>query len=137
MHVQSDIPGTLKPSRSIIWGFGGATTTNIWVGTISWSWDNNTGTKHKMIIPNSFYVPEGKCCLLSTQHWAQGRNARDRLPQVKKSSCSGKTNVSPEQYRLTYVVTTLPPLGCHPDFQNSMPIAQPHGCRQGITIWSC
>jgi hypothetical protein len=36
---------------------------------------------HKIIIPNSLYVPELKRCLLSPQHWVQ--EARDNYPRPK------------------------------------------------------
>ena len=52
-------------------GFGGTRTTNIKMGTIKWSWlhDEVMVTTHR--IPNSYYAPEIRVRLLSTQHLAQ------------------------------------------------------------------
>ena len=34
--------------------------------------------KHTLIIPNSYYVPQAKVCLLSPQHWVQARTGADK-----------------------------------------------------------
>jgi hypothetical protein len=49
----------------------GAKTTNVMIGTILWEWPDNTGKIHRFQIPKSYYIPHGKCQLLSPQHWAQ------------------------------------------------------------------
>ena len=36
-----------------------------------WKWCDNDGKVHKFRIPNSYYVPQGNCRLLSPQHWAK------------------------------------------------------------------
>ncbi|KAL7562425.1 hypothetical protein ACA910_020567 [Epithemia clementina (nom. ined.)] len=76
-HVRSDIPGDVTPCRRAIKGFGGARMFNVWSGTIHWKWEDDQGVIHRMIIPNGFYVPEGKVRLLSPQHWAQGRKGAE------------------------------------------------------------
>ena len=70
-HKAEDFIGQLKDSSKSIKGFGGARTTNIKVGTLSWTWNDDGGKPHKFIIPNSYYVPSGKVRLLSQQHWAK------------------------------------------------------------------
>jgi hypothetical protein len=77
-HVRTDIPGEIPPSNRVIKGFGGTQFASVWLGTIHWRWDVDKGQTHDMIIPNSFYVPEGKVRLLSPQHWAQGRKGKDK-----------------------------------------------------------
>jgi len=44
---------------------------NVKMGTLKWRWTDDDGMVHKFVIPNSFYVPQGKVRLLSPQHWAQ------------------------------------------------------------------
>ena len=77
-HVRSDIPGALKQCNKAIKGFGGAKTYEVWTGTIHWDWEDDQGKIHTMVIPNSYYVPEGKVRLLSPQHWAQTRKSSEK-----------------------------------------------------------
>ena len=71
-HDQNDfVPGTLRPSNRVVKGFGGTRITNVQVGTLEWSWENDRGQITTFKIPNSYYVPEGKVRLLSPQHWAR------------------------------------------------------------------
>ena len=44
---------------------------NVWQGTIHWKWDDDEGITHDMIIPHSYYIPDGKVRLISPQRWAQ------------------------------------------------------------------
>ena len=46
------------------------------IGTIKWKWCDDEGKVHKHIIPNSYYVPNGKAQLLSPQHWAKSKQGR-------------------------------------------------------------
>jgi hypothetical protein len=47
------------------------------IGTIRWKWLDDDGLEHAFTIPNSFYIPDGKVCLMSPQHWAQSaKNGR-------------------------------------------------------------
>ena len=46
------------------------------VGTYIMSIQDDKGKSHKVMIPNSLYLPELKRCLLSPQHWAQEAKAR-------------------------------------------------------------
>ena len=70
-HVCEDMPGELILSHRSIKGFGGAKVWDVWRGTIEWCIEDDTGVRHTLIIPNSYYVPQAMVCLLSPQHWAQ------------------------------------------------------------------
>ena len=41
------------------------------MGAIHWTWDDDGRMPHTLVIPNSFYIPQGKVRLLIPQHWAQ------------------------------------------------------------------
>jgi hypothetical protein len=56
-HDPSDFVGPLKPSGKVIKGFGGSRTTNVHMGTLGWTWEDDQGAKHTFTIPNSYYVP--------------------------------------------------------------------------------
>lgn len=77
-HTRTDIPGEITECRRSIKGFGGERTYKVWTGTIHWTWDDDNGKQHKMVIPNAYYVPDGGVRLLSPQHWAQQRSGKDR-----------------------------------------------------------
>jgi hypothetical protein len=75
-HEPSDFDGPLEKSNRVVKGFGGSHTTNINVGTLKWSWEDNQGVVTTFRIPNLYYVPEGKVRLLSPQEqWAQTQTA--------------------------------------------------------------
>ena len=42
-------------------------------GTIVWRWLDDEGKQYKFKIPQSYYVPDGGCRLLSPQHWAKSQ----------------------------------------------------------------
>ena len=75
---RADFKGSLSESQRSIKGFGGTRHFRVWTGTLSWSWDDDNGMSHEFIIPNSYYIPEGKVRLLSPQHWAQTRRGTDK-----------------------------------------------------------
>ena len=77
-HVCEDMPGELVPCHCSIKGFGGAKVWEVWHGTIKWCIEDDTGVRHTLIIPNSYYVPQAKVRLLSPQHWAQARTGVDK-----------------------------------------------------------
>ena len=77
-HVREDMPGELVPCHQSIKGFGGAKVWEVWCGMIKWCIEDDTGVRHTLIIPNSYYVPQVKVCLLSPQHWAQARTGVDK-----------------------------------------------------------
>jgi hypothetical protein len=66
-----DFCGSLQPTNRVIRGFAGTKTTNVQMGTISWRIEDDSGKITTHIIPNSYYVPDGKVRLLSPQHWAK------------------------------------------------------------------
>ena len=70
-HVRGDFIGDLRPSNRVVKGFAGSRTTNVQVGTLRWSWEDDLGSRHTFTIPNSYYVPDGQVRLLSPQHWSQ------------------------------------------------------------------
>ncbi len=74
-HEPSDFDGPLEKRNRVVKGFGGLHTTNIKVGTLKWSWEDDQGVVTTFRIPNSYYVPEGKVRLLSPQHWVQTQMA--------------------------------------------------------------
>lgn len=78
-HVREDIPGKIVPSNRTIQAFTEKHIHNVYTGTIHWTWEDDEGVPHEMIIPNSYYVPEGKAILLSPQHWAQERQGKDKF----------------------------------------------------------
>ena len=63
-----DFIGPLTKVNRAIKGFGGERVMNVYKGTICWKWNDNDGETHRFVIPNSYYVPQGKCRLLSPQH---------------------------------------------------------------------
>jgi len=70
-HDIKDFEGPVRKVNRSIKGFGGTRISDVSSGTIVWKWCDNEGKIHKFRIPNSYYVPDGKCRLLSPQHWAK------------------------------------------------------------------
>ena len=50
-------------------GFLGTSTGGVKIGTIRWEWLYNTGKRHKLLIPKSYYFPQGGELLLISQYW--------------------------------------------------------------------
>ena len=71
-----DFIGPLTKVHRAIKGFGGERVLDVYKGTICWKWNDNDGNLHRFVIPNSYYVPKGKCRLLSPQHWAKTHLSR-------------------------------------------------------------
>ena len=65
------VPGTLKPISRRIKVFGGYMTTQMQVGTLKWTWNDDQGLPYTFEIPNSYCIPKGGVKLISPQHWAQ------------------------------------------------------------------
>jgi hypothetical protein len=70
-HVRDNFVGELRQTDQVVKGFAGTKTTNVRVGMLRWSWEDELGRKHTFAIPNSYYVPDGRVRLLSPQHWSQ------------------------------------------------------------------
>ena len=64
------VKGTMVPIRRHVKGVGGPTSATH-LGTIKWSWLDDDGMTCTHLLPNSYYVPGLKRCLMSPQHWAQ------------------------------------------------------------------
>jgi hypothetical protein len=80
--------GPLKLAKQVIKGFGGLVNSKVLIGTIRWKWLNNNGLQHTFNIPNSFYIPNRKVCLLSPQHWAQSMNDGDAWEVTGAKHCT-------------------------------------------------
>ena len=91
-HKAEDFIGELKDTTKTIKGFAGSRTTNVKVGTLSWTWDDDNGIPHKFIIPKSYYVPQGKVRLLSPQHWAKSQRKHNNKRGGKPSTLSQTTD---------------------------------------------
>ena len=70
-HISTDFVGPLQDSNKIVKGFGGTKTSAVKIGTLKWTWLDDTGKTWTHYIPNSFYLKEGGVRLLSPQHFAQ------------------------------------------------------------------
>ena len=66
-----DFDGPVMDTNRTIKGFAGSKVRNVKTGTIAWNWADDQGMIHRFKIPNSYYVPEGHCKLLSPQHFAK------------------------------------------------------------------
>ena len=75
-HCIDDFIGELVDTRRTIIGYNNTKTCNLKKGTLRWKWTDDEGLSHTHIIPNSFYSPEGRCRLLSPQHWAQSSSKK-------------------------------------------------------------
>jgi hypothetical protein len=62
-----------KASKVRVKGFNG-TTSCARVGTVSWPVLDDTGQRHVLKIPNTYYVPVCPLRLLSPQHYSQVTN---------------------------------------------------------------
>ncbi|KAI2512051.1 hypothetical protein MHU86_2339 [Fragilaria crotonensis] len=89
-HVRSDFVSELKASNRVVKGFGGSRTTNVKIGTLRWSWEDDQGRTHTFDIKNSYYIPDGKVRLLSPQHWAQSQATTSN--KSLRTSCGEHTN---------------------------------------------
>ena len=90
-HQIGDFVGPLVKVNRAIKGFGGERTWNIYKGTIVWKWCDNDGQVHRFKIPNSYYVPQGKCRLLSPQHWAKAQLGKAGTTASERRRGTGET----------------------------------------------
>ena len=82
--ISHDLEDFVKPPEAIdkrIKGIGG-TLSNVKQGTIKWFIEDDSGKKHKLLLPNGLYIPESPLRLLSPQHWAQVANGHKPKPNV-------------------------------------------------------
>ena len=81
--LEDFVPETLRPftRKSGVTPFGkGPSITIQQMGTIKWSFDDDTGRKHVIFIENSLHVPDGSERLISPQHWARSATLRGGTP---------------------------------------------------------
>jgi hypothetical protein len=83
--------GSLIPGQKVIKGFHGSKATEVMSGMIPWKWLDDNGLEHTFTIPVSYYVPEGRCQLLSPQHWAQSQKKATRLGAWEVTNHKGCT----------------------------------------------
>ena len=77
--VKSDFePGTLRKTNRVVTGFGGKVVADIMKGTLRWRINDDYGNPTTFLIPNSYYIPQGKVRLLSPQHLAQAVGDKDK-----------------------------------------------------------
>lgn len=67
-HDINDFVGPVLKSNKVISAFSCWQQMKVYKSTIAWSWTDDDGVQNKFRIPNSYYVPEGKSKLLSSQH---------------------------------------------------------------------
>jgi hypothetical protein len=102
-HEVSDFVGPLQDTTLSIHTFGGRRVANFKVGTIKWKVLDDEGKRHTFRIPKSFYIPDGKCRLLSPQHWAKAMADKKGPNQPKETTTSKKVTLKCGQgkYKLT------------------------------------
>ena len=116
-HDRNNFPGELRQCNRAIKVFGGERMFRVWIGTIQRHWDDD-GVTHRMLIPNLFYIPDGKVRLLSPQHWAQQRRNNDKRggqvpPRQEHTAKYSGTMASPRgQCQSTPTRTMLRRLTC-------------------------
>lgn len=79
-HDIRDFVGHVEDTNIKMRGYAGTRTKPLKRGTLRWSWSDDTGKVFKFHIPNSYYCPQGKVRLLSSQHWAKVQ--RDFKPRA-------------------------------------------------------
>ncbi len=85
-----EFEGELKATTNEVHGVGGRITNGIMKGTYKLKIEDDDGKAHTIRIPNSYYVPNLPCTLLSPQHWA--REANDHKPMRKGTWCATYEN---------------------------------------------
>jgi hypothetical protein len=86
--ITNNIKDYIYPPRTVhanVEGFNGVMTATK-VGTVRWVIQDDLGCTHKIILPNTYYSPHGKYCLLCPQHWAQ--TANDNHPHPNGTWCA-------------------------------------------------
>ena len=68
---KEDFDGPLRKCNKIIRSYGGNKSKPLQMGTLKWTWDDDSGKPHTFRITNSYFDPDGGVRLLSPQHWAQ------------------------------------------------------------------
>ena len=96
-HVISDfLPGSLREVKrnNGVRPYGQGPTLDIAKrGTLIWHMEDDVGKKHRILIPNSIYVPDGTMRLLSPQHWAKEAMKAGSNPEFTFSTQMWNRNI--------------------------------------------
>jgi len=68
-----DFDGPVTKTDRTNRAFAGGRVGNAYTGTVVWKWLDDKGKQFKFRIPQSYYVLDGGCRLLSPQHWAKSQ----------------------------------------------------------------
>ena len=68
-----DFDGPVTKTDRTIRAFAGGRVANVYTGTIVWKWLDDEVKQYKFRIPQSYFVFDGGCRLLSPQHWAKSQ----------------------------------------------------------------
>ena len=74
----SDFLDDLQPTKRIIKGFAGSRTSNVQVGTMKITIEDDDGKPTTFLVPKSYYVPDSGSKLLSPQHWSSCMTPKQR-----------------------------------------------------------
>jgi hypothetical protein len=75
-HIRSDFIGELQDAQLAATGFHGTKNCKVYKGTLQWRLEDDEGVAHDIRISGSYYIPGGKHCLFSPQHWSQKAEGR-------------------------------------------------------------
>ena len=125
-HVIGDFVGPVKPIKRSLQGIG-TQMTNLSMGTLKWTFDDDDGRSHTFIIPKSIYAPQADRRLLSPQHWAKSQD--DNKPKPNGTWCATyadsivlhwKQGKFQRTCQLTERISTLPKLIPPQDINNML-----------------
>ncbi len=85
-HVITDFIGPMRDCNRVVKGFGGSRTSNVKMGMLKWSWEDDKGIKTTHLIPNSYYSQVGGVRLLSPQHFAQESSKKGEVVWSRTSA---------------------------------------------------
>ena len=105
--------GKLRPYKAKLLGIGGISAIH-GRGTIRWTFDDDDGYHHTIVIKDAIYVPSAPICLLSPQHWAQV--AKDHSPLQDGTWCatfSKSVVLHWDQYKFSRTIPICPKSNTH------------------------
>jgi hypothetical protein len=91
--------------RNKVEGIGGSIS-EVYKTTIKWSFEDNDGLSHDILLPGSYYVPTAPSRLLSPQHWAQ--IAKDNYPLPRGTWCATYDDCIELQWNQRKYTLTIP-----------------------------
>jgi hypothetical protein len=80
-NVLADFIDTPKPTNVWIKGISGTRVPATYIGTVKWTFEDDDGRCHDLILPGTYFSPEVPGRILSLQHWAQ--TANDNSPRAR------------------------------------------------------